>query len=123
MDVREERVQLAFPEDVITFRGNDAEINVNDAVTATFNNKDNSSSFLKKGGPRVLNASHYFDDLFRLAKHARAHPAIGLVKHSSSLSRCTHASCTTEPCNHVSIPRCRFVIATIPLSPVSIGRQ
>lgn len=35
MDVREERVQLAFPEDVITFRGNDAEINVNDAVTAT----------------------------------------------------------------------------------------
>lgn len=116
MDVREERVQLAFPEDVITFRGNDAEINVNDAVTATFNNKDNSSSFLKKGGPRVLNASHYFDDLFRLAKHARAHPAIGLVKHSSSLSlsRCTRAHTPLAQPNLVITYRFRVVVSLSP---------
>lgn len=86
----------------------------------TFNNTKTPSCVLKErgdyGGPRrALNASHYFDDLFRSAKHAPSHPAlpIGLVKHSSGpMHACTHAS-YTEPCNHVSIPRCRFVIATV----------
>lgn len=72
------------------------------------------AAFLKKGGPRALNASHYFDDLFRLAKHARAHPAIGLVKHSSSLSRCTRAHTPLAQPNLVITYRFRVVVSLSP---------
>lgn len=81
------------------------------------------AAFLKKGGPRVLNASHYFDDLFRLAKHARAHPAIGLVKHSSSLSRCTRAHTPLAQPNLVITYRFRVVVSLSPRYRFSLCRS
>lgn len=81
------------------------------------------AAFLKKGGPRALNASHYFDDLFRLAKHARAHPAIGLVKHSSSLSRCTRAHTPLAQPNLVITYRFRVVVSLSPRYRFSLCRS
>lgn len=94
----------------------------------TFNNTKTLSCVLKErgGGGRGLwwsTTGPECQPLFRRSvslgeTRSVSHPAlpIGLVKHSSGLSpmhACTHASYTTEPCNHVSIPRCRFVIATV----------
>lgn len=81
------------------------------------------AAFLKKGSPRALNASHYFDDLFRLAKHALAHPAIGLVKHSSSLSRCTRAHTPLAQPNLVITYRFRVVVSLSPRYRFSLCRS
>lgn len=71
-----------------------------------------------------MNARHYFEDPFPSAKHAGSSCCRRLVKHSLNLSRCTDARVharllQAEACNHVSIARRRFVIATATILPAA----